>query len=65
MNTIYKEYRCQQCSKLLFKGLLVDSEVEIKCKRCHELTVFKGIAANELICLKNPCPHRVAFQPVS
>lgn len=33
------EYRCQ-CGKLLCKGSLFLSEVEIKCKRCGKLTKF-------------------------
>ncbi|MDD5098751.1 MAG: hypothetical protein PHP35_00155 [Candidatus Colwellbacteria bacterium] len=35
-----KEYRCV-CGKLLFKGLLSASVVEIKCKRCARIMVFK------------------------
>lgn len=34
-----KEYRCA-CGKLLFKGLLIFSVVEIKCKRCGSVRVF-------------------------
>lgn len=30
------EYRCT-CGKLLFKGVLLFSTIEIKCKRCHEV----------------------------
>jgi PAS domain S-box-containing protein len=28
------EHRCQNCNKLLFKGIFIDSIVEIKCSRC-------------------------------
>jgi phage FluMu protein Com len=28
-----KEYRCS-CNKLLFKGVLIDCKIEIKCRRC-------------------------------
>lgn len=35
------EYRCQ-CGKLLCKGKLFLSEIEIKCKRCGRLTAFDG-----------------------
>lgn len=34
-------YRCT-CGKLLFKGLLLDSTVQIKCKKCGELLVIQG-----------------------
>jgi len=57
--TIYKEYRCPDCQKLLFKGLLVDSSVEIKCKRCRTLKIIVGEPANEFICLKAGCVNRV------
>jgi phage FluMu protein Com len=33
------EYRCT-CGKMLFKGVLLSSWVEIKCKRCSSLLVF-------------------------
>lgn len=33
------EYRCS-CRRLLFKGMLVRSRVEIKCRRCGGITVF-------------------------
>lgn len=36
-----KEYRCR-CGKLLFKGSIVLSAVEIKCKRCGNLEIFRG-----------------------
>lgn len=40
MNTSFlKEYRCN-CGKLLFKGLLVISVVEVKCKRCGNMGIF-------------------------
>lgn len=54
----YKEYRCP-CGKLLFKGLLIDSTVEIKCKNCGNLTKITGQAGSPLICLVSPCPYRV------
>ncbi len=33
------EYRCT-CGKLLFKGVLFFSSIEIKCKRCGEIRVI-------------------------
>ncbi|MEK7593816.1 MAG: Com family DNA-binding transcriptional regulator [Patescibacteria group bacterium] len=56
---LYNEYRCKNCSKLFFKGILVDSEIEVKCKRCGEIRIIKGIPANKYVCFKVPCPHRV------
>ncbi len=34
-----KEYRCV-CGKLLFKGTLLFSVIEVKCKRCGMLKIF-------------------------
>lgn len=36
-------YRCT-CGKLLFKGLLLDSTIQIKCKKCGKLMSFQGVA---------------------
>ncbi len=55
----YHEYRCTSCHKLLFKGLLVESEVEVKCKRCGNLNLFQGEPADKFTCLVYPCPHRI------
>jgi len=60
MGIFYKEYRCSECDKLLFKGLLIDSEVEINCKRCKALRVVKGEPHDRFICLKDGCPNRVS-----
>ncbi|MDP2587818.1 MAG: hypothetical protein Q8P33_03545 [bacterium] len=62
MNTTstLKEYRCRQCSKLLFKGVLVESTVEVKCKGCRALSTFTGEPANKYVCLVYPCPNRVS-----
>lgn len=54
-----REYRCTNCPKLLFKGVLVDSAVEIKCKGCGSLVTFTGENKNALLCLKQSCPNRV------
>ncbi|MGB3988481.1 MAG: hypothetical protein WBK67_02185 [Minisyncoccales bacterium] len=40
------EYRCD-CGKLLFKGALASSVVEVKCKRCGKIKVFKGEKRDE------------------
>lgn len=40
--TLVQEYRCV-CGKLLFKGMLVSCNLEIKCKRCGAIKAFVGI----------------------
>jgi phage FluMu protein Com len=57
---LYHEYRCKGCEKLLFKGVLVDSEVEVKCKRCGRVETIVGVSKDKLVCLKYPCLNRVA-----
>ena len=60
MHALYHEYRCPDCDKLLFKGLLVDSEIEINCKRCKGLKVVKGEPHDRYICLKENCVNRIS-----
>lgn len=55
----YKEYRCPNDDKLLFKGLLVDSTVEVKCKACKVIVILEGTPSDELICKKVDCQNRV------
>jgi phage FluMu protein Com len=59
MSCVLKEYRCHGCQKLLFKGVIVDSVIEIKCKTCHVLNAIEERSANEYLCGIVPCPHRV------
>ncbi len=54
-----KEYRCPECRKLLFRGLLVEGEVEIKCRHCHALSSVSASLNERLLCMVDPCPHRV------
>jgi phage FluMu protein Com len=42
-----KEYRCS-CGKLLFKGLLGTSIVEIKCKRCNNISSFGDMKSDKI-----------------
>ncbi len=56
----YNEYRCKKCDKLFFKGVLVDSEVEVKCKRCGQIETIVGVSKDKFICLKFPCLNRVS-----
>lgn len=53
------DYRCDGCKKLMFKGFLVSSEVEVKCKRCGQLNTFKGQYSADMICLNGDCPRRM------
>lgn len=36
------EYRCD-CGRLLFKGVLVQAQVEVKCRRCGALVLFGSL----------------------
>jgi hypothetical protein len=45
-----KEYRCA-CGKMLFKGALFLSLVEIKCKRCSAISRFCDFSPS----IKSPC----------
>lgn len=61
VNQYYFDYRCEGCEKLLFKGVLLNSEVEVKCKRCGQMNVFQGELTNNQLCLNaKDCPHRIA-----
>lgn len=60
MTVPYREYRCHDCHKLLFKGWLAEGEVEVKCKSCHALTTIHESKFNEMLCAVVPCPHRIA-----
>lgn len=57
----YNEYRCSKCHKLFFKGVLVDSEVEVKCKKCGSLETIRGLKSADLVCLKPTCANRVVL----
>ena len=59
---LYKEHRCKNCEKLLFRGLLVESEIEIKCKRCKELNKFTGESKETLICMNINCLNRLTIE---
>lgn len=43
----------------MFKAILVESEIEVKCRACGELNVFQGIAQEKLLCFKENCEGRV------
>jgi len=58
MDMDYKEYRCE-CGKLLFKGLLIESEVQIKCRGCGKIISITGEKADKYLCMTYPCPRRI------
>lgn len=55
----YKEYRCPNDKKLLFKGILISSSIEIKCRACKEFIKITGDVVDPYICKKESCPNRV------
>ena len=57
------EYRCRSCRKLLFKGLLVEGAIEVKCRHCHALTRVAASKFDRLLCMVDPCPGRVPHKP--
>ena len=63
MTACLSEYRCAQCKKLLFKGLLVEGSVEVKCKHCHAITNVVASRYNRLLCMIDPCPNRIPHAP--
>ncbi len=57
-----KEYRCPQCRKLLFRGVLVEGDVEIKCRHCHALSTVSATMHHRLLCGVDPCPNRIPVE---
>jgi len=45
---MYKEYRCQNCRKLFFKGDIEHATIEIKCKSCKQINTIRGNKSNLL-----------------
>ena len=62
MTGCLKDYRCTHCKKLLFRGLLVEGEVEIKCRHCGTLTTASASLHRRLLCMVDPCPNRVPLE---
>lgn len=42
------EYRCNFCNRLLFKGLLLASSLEIKCKKCSQICSYNFLMNEQL-----------------
>lgn len=53
------EYRCN-CGRLLFKGALLTSRVEVKCRRCGAITAF-GMAPNTSLSQEQRRRYGIAF----
>lgn len=41
MQDNFKEYRCNNCNKLLFKGVIEEGVIEIKCRGCKEINTIE------------------------
>jgi len=42
MSNSLKEYRCEHCNKLFFKGALRQGTIEIKCRNCKRISTLEG-----------------------
>jgi len=40
-DSMYREYRCQNCRKLFFKGDIEHATIEIKCKSCKQINTIR------------------------
>ncbi|MBI5135551.1 Com family DNA-binding transcriptional regulator [Candidatus Uhrbacteria bacterium] len=56
-----QEFRCRVDHKLLLKACLVDADVEIKCRSCGTMNLFKKHEHVDptMLCYKEGCPNRV------
>jgi len=41
-SVVSKEYRCNTCKKLLFRGFINDGIVEIQCYRCKTINLLRS-----------------------
>lgn len=39
---MFKEYRCQHCNKLFFKGEIRDATIEVKCRYCKNMNIIQA-----------------------
>lgn len=65
MTPLYKEYRCPTDHKLLFKGIIVDAEIEIKCKSCKQMITIAPTPIREILCTREKCERRISSQTIS
>ncbi len=54
------DQRCQNCNKLLFKGVLGLGLVEVKCPRCGNISILHSF--DELL-VSNPDAYILVFEP--
>ena len=52
MNKNKKEYRCDYCGKLFFKGSLEYGNIEIKCKNCKNFILINGQPQEKFACYR-------------
>lgn len=60
--SLLREHRCT-CGKLLFKGSVFLSTVEIKCKRCSKLHLFKNVVIPDYEDLQKPISFAFSIDP--
>ncbi|GEM_PF-2770204 len=61
-NVCMQDFRCR-CGKLLFRGVLMESNVEVKCRKCGFMNEFHGSSLSPYLCLiADKCPRRVVFE---
>ena len=39
---MFREYRCEHCNKLFFKGEIKEATIEIKCRYCKNMNIIKA-----------------------
>lgn len=59
MSLALHEYRCPTCHKLLFKGVVVEAEIEVMCKGCKSVATITRSKYDDLLCMIDPCPNRI------
>lgn len=40
---MFKEYRCEYCNKLFFKGDIKEGTIEVKCRYCKNMNLIKAV----------------------
>ncbi|MEK7122411.1 MAG: hypothetical protein AAB855_00990, partial [Patescibacteria group bacterium] len=52
-----------QCKKLMFKGIVIEGVVEIKCRSCHTINTVSASEMKEYLCAIKNCPGRIRLEP--
>lgn len=55
--SILKEFRCDNCNKLFFKGSLEHCTIEIKCKNCKQFSTIEGTNCKLMLSVKDKGNH--------